>query len=207
MPYSPLAPDCFYHVYTRGNNRENLFAEQRNYPYFLKLYARHILPVADTYAYCLMPNHLHLLIRTFTEDEQMLYQQKQNQEADQPFQWKEPSQAFNNLFIAYARAFNKAQGRTGALFESPFRRKRVQTESYFMALVVYIHRNAQHHGFVSDFREWGWSSYRTFSAVGESHVQRDDVLGWFSGAEFFDEAHGVEANGRLIKPLVDEDFD
>ena len=59
MTIQPLQFGQYYHIYNRGNNRENLFAEQRNYPYFLKLYAKHILPVAKTFAYCLLPNHFH----------------------------------------------------------------------------------------------------------------------------------------------------
>lgn len=46
-----LQSGCFYHIYNRGNNRENLFLEERNYRHFLRLYARYIPPVADTYAY------------------------------------------------------------------------------------------------------------------------------------------------------------
>ena len=59
----PLHYGETYHVYNRGNNGETLFREQRNYPYFLKLYARYTEPVAETYAYCLMSNHFHLLVR------------------------------------------------------------------------------------------------------------------------------------------------
>jgi len=47
----------YYHIYNRGNNRENIFIEERNYAYFLRLYAEHIVSVADTYAYCLLRNH------------------------------------------------------------------------------------------------------------------------------------------------------
>jgi len=58
-----LQSGVYYHIYNRGNNRENLFLEEKNYPYFLFLYEKHIEPVADTYAYCLMRNHFHLLVR------------------------------------------------------------------------------------------------------------------------------------------------
>ena len=58
-----LQPGVYYHIYNRGNNRENLFLENRNYPYFLTLYEKHIEPIADTYAYCLMRNHFHLLVK------------------------------------------------------------------------------------------------------------------------------------------------
>ncbi|MBF8283376.1 MAG: hypothetical protein HW378_2291 [Anaerolineales bacterium] len=59
----PLHPGQYYHIYNRGNNRENVFREERNYPYFLKLYAKYIEPIAETYAYCLLRNHFHLLVR------------------------------------------------------------------------------------------------------------------------------------------------
>ncbi len=65
----PLEYNCYYHIFNRGNNRENIFKEERNYRYFLKLYAKYIEPVADTFAYCLLPNHFHLLVRTKTVEE------------------------------------------------------------------------------------------------------------------------------------------
>ena len=72
MPYARKdeihwSPGAYYHIYNRGNNRENLLIEKRNYLYFLSLYAKHIEPVAATYAYCLLRNHFHLLIRVRTE--------------------------------------------------------------------------------------------------------------------------------------------
>jgi len=59
----PLQPGQYYHLYNRGNNRENIFREERNYTYFLRLYAKHIEPVAETYAYCLLRNHFHVLVK------------------------------------------------------------------------------------------------------------------------------------------------
>lgn len=60
---TPLESGKYYHIYNRGNNGENLFIAERNYAYFLNLYAKHIGPVAETFAYCLLRNHFHLLIR------------------------------------------------------------------------------------------------------------------------------------------------
>lgn len=69
----PLQYGTYYHIYNRGNNGENLFREEANYRYFLTLYAKHIVPVACTYAYALLANHFHLLIRTRTKAEQETY--------------------------------------------------------------------------------------------------------------------------------------
>ena len=60
---TPLEYGEYYHIFGRGNNREKIFFEERNYPYFLSLYGRYIVPVADTYAYCLLRNHFHRLYR------------------------------------------------------------------------------------------------------------------------------------------------
>jgi putative transposase len=51
-----MQPKRFYHVYNHANGTENLFCQDENYHYFIKLWAKYIEPIADTYAYCLMPN-------------------------------------------------------------------------------------------------------------------------------------------------------
>jgi REP element-mobilizing transposase RayT len=66
---APLEWGQTYHIYSRGNDRDNLFFEERNYPYFLRLYGRHIHPMAETYAYCLLRNHLHLLVKIRDREE------------------------------------------------------------------------------------------------------------------------------------------
>ena len=73
----------YYHIYHRGNNREIIFREERNYRYFLKRYAKYIEPVAFTYAYCLLSNHFHLAIRVKTEDEQFAWWRRQTSEVSE----------------------------------------------------------------------------------------------------------------------------
>jgi putative transposase len=183
----PLEHGQYYHVYSRGINGESLFREQRNYTHFLNLYGRYVEPVAETYAYCLMINHFHLLLRVKNEPT------------------SNPSRAFNNLFIAYAKAFNRSFQRTGALFESPFRRKVVESDRYFTALVSYIHRNPQRHGFVDDFRDWPYSSYHAIQSSKPSRIQRETVLDWFDGRAGFEDAH-VADDVDPTAPLVADDW-
>ena len=54
QPTLPLEPGAVYHLYNRGNNRDDIFRDDGNYEHFLKLYAQHILPIVETYCYCLM---------------------------------------------------------------------------------------------------------------------------------------------------------
>ena len=57
-----------YHIYNHANGNDNLFRNEENYAYFLKRYAYFIHPIAKTYAYCLMPNHFHLLVKIRSEE-------------------------------------------------------------------------------------------------------------------------------------------
>src|SRR5690606_17973301 len=59
----------YYHIYNHANGNENLFREQKNYEYFLEKYKQHISTIAQTIAWCLMPNHFHLLVKIKTEEE------------------------------------------------------------------------------------------------------------------------------------------
>lgn len=58
-----LKTDFTYHIFNHANGFENLFLLKANYHYFLEKYAMYISPIAETYAYCLMPNHFHFVIR------------------------------------------------------------------------------------------------------------------------------------------------
>jgi len=62
----PLLPGSYYHIYNRANGFHNLFFKKENYRYFLEKYARYTNQYIDTFAYCLLPNHFHFLIRPKT---------------------------------------------------------------------------------------------------------------------------------------------
>ena len=191
----------YYHIYNRGVNHENIFREERNYPYFLKLYAHHIGPVADTYAYCLLRNHFHLLARIHDEEK------IETLKVSETFRVLNPSRQFSNLFNAYAKAINKAYDRTGSLFQHPFGRVAVTDDCYFLNLVAYIHHNPQKHGFVDDFRQWHYSSYQAHLSRQTTRLKREQVLDWFQGREAFAAFHQIDVDARSIAPLIPDDFD
>ena len=197
----------YYHIYNRGNNQENLFFEERNYRYFLKLYAKYIEPIADTYAYCLLRNHFHLLVRIKTVEEQEALETLRGSETPRVFKPKKPGQQLGNLFNAYAKAINKAYGRTGSLFQNPFGRVLVDSEAYLVHLITYIHQNPQKHGFVDDFRVWPYSSYHAMLSEKPTHLKREEVLAWFAGPAAFQVSHQREVSEHRLGPLVSDDFD
>jgi len=163
----------FYHIYNRGNNRELIFIEPTNYGYFLRLIKKYITPVADIYAYCLLGNHFHLLIKG-----------KRNAISIE--------QHFSNLFNAYAKAFNKMYNRSGKLFSERFKKKKIIDEQYLTAIIYYIHSNPQKHELIADFRKYKYSSYKAMLSTAETGLQRAEVLEWFGGRELFKEYHNDE---------------
>ena len=158
-------------------------------------------PIADTFAYCLMRNHFHLLVRIREVSRDQTSQVSKTCEVS-----IKPSQHFSNLFNAYTKAINKAYDRTGSLFEERFGRIHVESDTYFKQLVFYIHFNPQKHGFVEDFRDWPWSSYHALCATGETKLDRAAVLDWFDNTARFEDFHRGLVDERTIRALIAEDL-
>ncbi|MBI5303685.1 MAG: hypothetical protein HY868_16235 [Chloroflexi bacterium] len=198
----PLVHGGYYHIYNRGNAGENIFREQRNYPYFLTLYAKYIEPVAETFAYCLLRNHFHLLVRIRERETCQV-----SKDLTGLSKVLNPSQQFSNLFNSYTKSINIACGRTGNLFQRPFGRIRVTNHEYFANLVHYIHVNPQKHGFIDDFREYPYSSYQTFRSAKPTRLNRDVVLEWFGGGDNFKMIHDLPLDTQAIVELIGNDGD
>jgi len=185
----PLEPGRVYHIYNRGNNRENIFIEARNYRYFLRLYGHYITPIAETFAYCLLRNHFHLAVRIKDNVSALL-----------------ASKQFGTFFGTYAKAINKAYPRTGTLFEGRFKRKQVNDEHHLTHLIAYIHHNPQHHGFIDDYREWPYSSYAALSGNQPTQLARQTALSWFGDQAQFIQFHQDVADWKQIATLIVSDF-
>jgi len=202
----PLRMGIYYHIFNRGNNGEDIFREKRNYLFFMERYAQYIEPVAYTYAYCLLRNHFHFLLRTRTPEEQEVYHKNMRTlktlKVSETFRVLEPSRQFSNLFNSYAKAFNKMYSRTGSLFEHPFHRIEVNADTYFSRLVAYIHQNPEKHAFVSDFRDWPFSSYQAILSQRPTRVQRCEVTEWFGGLDGFVDFHA----SRVVFQGIGEDW-
>jgi putative transposase len=186
----PITYGTFYHINNRGNNRENMFFQERNYAYFLELWwtVTRCEPLAETWAYCLLRNHFHAVV--YIKKKEVL----------SGFN-KPPSRYFSNFFNAYARGLNIATQRTGTLFQRPFKRI-LGNPSYLMRPIVYIHQNPQKHHFTEDFRDWNYLSYHELTSDAATRLQRDWVIKLFGSRADFVRIH------QEIQPLeVLEDGD
>ena len=191
-----------YHIYARGQDGEDVFPAERAYAHFLRLYSKCVEPVADTYAYCLLPNHVHLLVRLRTAEET-------RELMDDPRVPKDlhPSHLCSILFNAYTKAINKAYDRTGDLFRKPFGRVEVHSDVHLVHLISYIHRNPEKHGLVEDFRDWPHSSYQAILSEAPTQVRRQEVLAWFDGPAHFRLFHQQPVVEALIAELIPGDLD
>jgi len=187
-----MEEEKFYHIYNRANGFENLFISDENYNYFLRQWAKHIEPVAQSYAYCLMPNHFHFLAKIRSEEEVRGNLNLTNSEKPfgkfETFQ-KMLSKQFSNFFSSYTQAFNKMHGRKGSLFIPNFKKKEITSENYLTNVIFYIHHNPVHHGFANTVSDWAHSSYPVFMSNKETKIDRKYVYDWFGGLQNFKSFH------------------
>ena len=198
--------DTYYHIYNRGINRGNIFFEERNYGYFLDLLYKHLEPVVDIYAYCLLKNHFHLLVKTKPEEEIIEYQKTQTNKLLRSDPGMDlPGKYFSNFFNAYAKSINKSYDRVGSLFQHPFGRMIISNDRQFWNVIAYIHQNPQKHRFVDDFREWKYSSYEAIISEIPTMLQKSAVLDWFGGTEQYLELHENWVSKAQSKWFVEND--
>jgi REP element-mobilizing transposase RayT len=160
--------DEIYHIYNRGNNKQRIFLEAESYRFFLeRLQFYFHRESIELLAYCLMPNHYHLLVRPRKE-----------------INFSTVMQSFTTSFVM---SMNQWYARSGHLFQGRFRPKLVDAEEYLLHLCRYIHLNPVTAGLVSLPEDWRYSDYgQWISAASSSSVPwvllRNELFG--SGAEY-----------------------
>ncbi|HBF87553.1 MAG TPA: hypothetical protein DDX39_02835 [Bacteroidales bacterium] len=198
-----LEEDKFYHIYNRGNNKDKLFYSNANYEYFLRKYDEYLSDFVETYAFCLLPNHFHFLVRIKNVSkltESMISLKAISSIKEEVILSTE--ERFRRLFITYSQAINKQQNRHGSLFEKPFRRIEISNTKYLANLVFYIHANPTLHGIDKDFRMYAWSSYHRILISKPSKLQKAEVIEWFSDKENYVAFHSQKIEIEKIKQLL-----
>jgi REP element-mobilizing transposase RayT len=156
-----FGPGHYYHLYNRGVGRTRIFRDHKDYLLTLQKIKRY-LPLLDltVIAYCLMPNHYHLLIR---------------QDGDQAAGLL-PQRVFNG----YVKAFNARHARSGTLFEDRYQAIHVDGDAYLVYLCTYIHANPIKAGLVDDLRAWPYSNYPEWTGSREGTlVDHEFVRAYF----------------------------
>ncbi len=181
----PFESELWYHVFNHARGSDNIFENEKDYHTFLKLITKYILPVANIYAYCMLPNHFHFLV--------------QNKIVDVPENFSNGmesdfiSHQWGSVQNTYTKKKNYRTGKRGGLFRQSIKRNRITSEEYQQMCVVYIHNNPVNHGFCEQAAEWKHSSYGTIISEKPTNVKRDDVLSWFESRNNFIGYHNSNA--------------
>lgn len=189
-----LRPEHYYHIFNHAVGNENLFNNDKDYLYFLAMLKKHVLPVSELLAYCLMPNQFHLIIRLKSEDTIRDFINS-NSKATRLSSGREAtvvpqidkalSQIFSNFFNTYAKHYNFLKKRTGTLFKRAFRRKEIDDMEYLKRLICYTHQNPLEAGFANKPEEWKYSSYSALIGLQPTLIPRNEIITLFGDLQNF----------------------
>lgn len=148
-----ISPTGVYHVMIRGINRCDIFMDDQDRGKFLKTLRAVTAPVdkdkspippfCNIHAYCLMDNHVHLLLAEGTES---------------------VGEVMKRISVAYVSYFNKRYERLGPLFQGRFRSEPVGDAGYFIRLLRYIHQNPLEAHMVASVKDFKWSSWQEYNS-------------------------------------------
>jgi REP element-mobilizing transposase RayT len=187
-----IEPDSYYHIYNRGINSCPIFQNEENQRFFLNKFYHYLHEVCDVYAFCLMQNHFHFLIKIKPNEELLKFAKKNIKSA---LEKETGLHSISNIFSkqmgkfisCFSQSYNKINNRHGALLESPFKRIKIDTEEYLKNLIIYIHLNPTDSKL--NYQTFKFSSYAAILSTKKSNVKRDDVIALFENKENFIYCH------------------
>ena len=157
MRKTPIRPGEYYHIYNRGVEKRNIFLRKNHWGKFLQYLQKYCLPeYGEVLAYCLMPNHYHLIVFVNTEDF--------------------GSTVMMPLAMAYAKAINKELRRPGHLFQGTYQAKRIISTEQLIHLSQYVHLNPVVAGFVESPEDWAYSSYREYIGLRDGSLPNTSII-------------------------------
>lgn len=151
-----LHPNSFFHIYNRGNRKKKLFHSEKDYNVFLGLLSKYLNIYRHTnlFAYCLMPNHFHLLLKTSSETQDLV-------------------KLMHRCMTSYAIYFNKKYQQTGHVFENRYKSKYLPKEKDVRRILEYITENpikAELCRNPEDYK-WLWTSELLFTSFEKDHIK------------------------------------
>lgn len=172
-----FTPENVYHIYNRGNNKQPIFFNDKNYDFFLHKINKQLSPISEMLCWCLMPNHFHL----------MVYATEKSCRERSSFGGK-PMQEFayqlGVLLSSYSQAINKQNGTTGSLFQQKTKAKIVScggvksglNGNYLNTCTHYIHQNPWKAGLAEKLEDWRYSSFNQYINNGFYKTCNCDLL-------------------------------
>ena len=171
-----------YHVMLRGNNKQQVFFDVEDYFRFLSVLGMcKGICGFKIYAYCLMDNHIHLLI----------------QEGEEPL-----DKVFKRIGVRFVGWYNAKYKRCGNLFQGRFKSIPVNDDEYFITVMRYIHQNPVKAGIVKKCSDYDFSSYNAYFATAPL-VDTDFAMSLMSLSQF-EKLHNEAVNDERLNKLEEE---
>ena len=169
-----------YHILFRGINQQNIFEEKADYERFIEITAKVKSQMEfEIYAYCLMNNHVHIVMKEKCE--------------------KDISLIMKRILTGYARWYNIKYGRSGALIANRYKSVPVEVDEYFLELIRYVHQNPVKAGIVKKPEDYSYSSYTEY--VKKANICDVDFVFGMMGKTEFKESH--KENGEFEFKVTD----
>jgi REP element-mobilizing transposase RayT len=191
-----FTPSAYFHIYNHANGKDNLFVERINYFYFLDRWRYYTKDLFDVLAFCLMPNHFHMLVKV----KEKIELKNDRIVLEDPLEISGYiSQQLSNHFNSYTKSINKRYKRMGSLFNQNFKRKLVENDSYLKILLCYIHLNPVNHGFANQISAWEFSSIHDYLTNRNSWIKKEMVQEMFNSSDDFIDLHDIVLQAERIK--------
>ena len=195
--------DQLYHIYNKVVSGTKLFIDKNDYWGFMERYTKYFSPYFETYAYCLIPNHFHLLVKVRKEDKIKLSVSKENTKAARNYLNGSNDlnsfleNQFSRCLSGMTMSYNNKHNREGPLFKQGVKRVALNVYRTFEQQMHYIHLNPVHHKLVDKIEKWTYSSYQNYISNDKTQLPREEVLNHFGGTEKFIAFHQNKYIGNV----------
>src|SRR3989344_3211869 len=189
--YKDSGPGQFFHIYNRGNNKQNIFIEDQDFEFFSMRLKQNLYPERfkglniqtlpsgsfSLASHCLMPNHFHFLIRQNTE--------------------VSTSKLMLRVCSSYSKFFNKKYERVGHVFQDQFKQVPIYNDKQLRWLVSYICQNPKIAGIVNNLADYKWSSYPEYLSKKNDGLTHKELFKEIFKGE--DDINFIETSYQIIK--------
>lgn len=165
MPRMSRKRSCsgYYHIMIRGNNKKEIFKKEDEKERFIKIiYKKKSVDKWNLRAYCIMDNHVHLLIEECENEIQVI---------------------MKKINVSYAMYYNKKYKLTGHVFQDRYKSEAIEDDAYLLAVMRYIHQNPVKAGMVKNLKDYRWSSYNEYIDNTKTLITDTNLLEMFSKNE------------------------
>ncbi len=190
--YEDFEFEQIYHLFTRVSGNEQIFRQEKNYHYFLDKVSKYLLPYLEIYAYCLVPKCFSFLICFKSQKEICDYLEIEKKELSKEQEHKFLMQPISNLLNSYAKAYNKAYNREGALFVDFIKREKIDDEALLKATLKNIHLLPLQNTDSKLPEDWKYSSYKSYLEPHKpSKIEKNLMMSFFKDVNDFLELHQI----------------